>query len=465
MPELPEVETVKSILKPLLVGHKIESVEILYPKMILKSNLDFLSIVNKTFIDVKRIGKYLLLYLSDNLVILSHLRMEGKYILLNDNETRSGHSRIIFHLDKNVNVSYDDSRCFGIMKLITTDELSNEEMLTKLGPEPMEFNDDLKLKLFNKFQHSSLPIKVSIMDQTNISGLGNIYADEVLFASKINPLTPSKLITLKQINDIINNSIRVLNKAIELGGSTVKSYHAARGVDGKFQNELLAYGKVGSICPNCGYPFKKIRIGGRGTTFCPKCQKYPNDTTVFAIVGKIASGKSTALKFFKSLGYNTISADEIVKILYQKPDVILKIKRHFASAVINNVIDTKVLRDIINNSPIKKKQLENIIHPLVENELNEFIHHSHTKFTFIEVPLLFEANMDYLADKIIGISASKDVQIAHLHKRGVNDVEAYLKLNDNNTFDKNIAKMDYIVTPSDDINEFENKLKGIIESQ
>ena len=270
---------------------------------------------------------------------------------------------------------------------------------------------------------------------------------------------------LKQINDIINNSIRVLNKAIELGGSTVKSYHAARGVDGKFQNELLAYGKVGSICPNCGYPFKKIRIGGRGTTFCPKCQKYPNDTTVFAIVGKIASGKSTALKFFKSLGYNTISADEIVKILYQKPDIISKIKRHFALAVINNVVDTKVLRDIINNSPIKKKQLENIIHPLVENELNEFIHHSHTKFTFIEVPLLFEANMDYLADKIIGISASKDVQIAHLYKRGVTDVEAYLKLNDNNTFDKNIAKMDYIVTPSDDINEFENKLKGIIESQ
>ena len=216
MPELPEVETVKSILKPLLVGHKIESVEILYPKMILKSNLDFLSIVNKTFIDVKRIGKYLLLYLSDDLVIISHLRMEGKYILLNDNETRSGHSRIIFHLDKNVNVSYDDSRCFGIMKLVTTDELSNEEMLTKLGPEPMEFNDDLKLKLFNKFQHSSLPIKVSIMDQSNISGLGNIYADEVLFASKINPLTPSKLITLKQINDIINNSIRVLNKAINI---------------------------------------------------------------------------------------------------------------------------------------------------------------------------------------------------------------------------------------------------------
>ena len=102
---------------------------------------------------------------------------------------------------------------------------------------------------------------------------------------------------------------------------------------------------------------------------------------------------------------------------------------------------------------------------MVENELNEFIHHSHTKFTFIEVPLLFEANMDYLADKIIGISASKDVQIAHLYKRGVTDVEAYLKLNDNNTFDKNIAKMDYIVTPSDDINEFENKLKGIIESQ
>lgn len=465
MPELPEVETVKNILKPLLVGHTIESVDILYTKMILKSDLDFCSsLINKKFIDVKRIGKYLILILSDNLAIISHLRMEGKYILLNDNETKSKYSRVIFHLDKNVNVSYDDSRCFGIMKLVRTTELDKEEMLTKLGPEPMQFNNELEIELFKKLQRSNLPIKVSIMDQSNISGLGNIYADEVLFASKIHPLTPSKLISLEQVHLIITNSIRVLNKAIELGGSTIKSYHAARGVDGKFQNELLVYGKKGSNCPNCGYPFKKIRIGGRGTTFCPCCQKYPNNTIVIAIVGKIASGKSTALNYFKSLEYNVISADEIVKNLYSQEDGINKIKRHFALAVINNHINTSILRDIVINNPTKKKQLESIVHPLVENTLNDFIHNSNTKYTFIEVPLLFESHMDYLADYIIGITASKEVQVEHLIKRGVKNVEEYLKLNDTNTFDTNISKMNFIVSPNDDIKVFENSLKNIIDN-
>lgn len=461
MPELPEVETVKNTLKPLMINKTITMVEILYPKMILPSDLCFENdIINHKITDIRRIGKYLLFILDNELVLISHLRMEGKYILLNEDEVTRRHSRVIFHFDDHSRISYDDSRCFGIMKLVKLKDLDKEEMISKLGPEPMNIKDISQIKF--KLQKSNLPIKISIMDQSIISGLGNIYADEVLFASKINPLTPSKQITDTQINDIISNAKKVLLKAIELGGSTVKSYHSARGVDGKFQNELLAYGKKDSLCPSCGYHFKKIYVGGRGTTYCPCCQKYHFQTAVVGIVGKIASGKSTALSYFKYLGYDTISADEIVHNLYNEPNVIKSLSRYFKKAIIDGHIDKQSLKDILIKDLDKKSRLEKIIHPLVEEKIIEMLKNSQNVLTFIEVPLLFEANLDYLCDFIIGIDATNEMQVSFLKKRGCADIDNYLKLNESNNFENYKEKLDYIVEPNENIEVFKTELHNVL---
>lgn len=461
MPELPEVETVKRVLTPILVNNTITDVEILYPKMILSPLDDFkTNITNKRFVEIKRKGKYLLFFLSDDYVLISHLRMEGKYILLNKDENKTSHARVIFTLSNGTRISYDDTRCFGIMKLIKVNDLEHEEMLTKLGEEPFEVKDIKKLK--EKF-NSNLPIKATIMDQTVLAGIGNIYADEILFRTKINPLTPAKELTEKQIKDIVDTAIIVLNNAIELGGSTVKSYHAARNVDGKFQNELLAYGKKDALCPNCGYHFKKISVGGRGTTYCPKCQKLSTDKIVIGIVGKIASGKSTALNHFKELGYESISSDDIVHTLYEDQDVINKLSHRFKSAIINNSVDKTILRNIVLLDDKKKLTLEAIIHPLVEERLIKFIHNAKGHIVFIEVPLLFSANMDYLCDYIIGIDVNKEKQIANLKKRGVSNIEEYLELNKNNQFEENKDKIDFLTSDNITIPELKIELDNILD--
>ena len=461
MPELPEVETVRRILLPILKNRVIESVDVLYPKMILESKYDFTtSLKNAKFLDVKRKGKYLLFYLDNNLVLISHLRMEGKYIVLSENETKTSHARVIFHLDHNFNISYDDTRCFGIMKLISSSDVEKEEMLAKLGPEPFDIKD--YDSLLQKFSRITNPIKTAIMDQTIIAGLGNIYADEVLFLSKINPLTPAKKITKNQVEQIISNAVIVLNKAIELGGSTVKSYHAAKGVDGKFQNELLAYGKKDKKCPICDYQFKKIFVNGRGTTYCPRCQKLEFDTKVVAIVGKIASGKSTALNAVKALGYNVISSDEIVHNLYTLDSVKQTIARNFKNCLTNGEVDKSLLKEIVNENEKKKYKLESIIHPLVEHVLLENLSQSKTPLTFIEVPLLFEANLDYLADYIIGIDVSEEKQIENLKKRGVDDLTSYLKLNASTKFDANKSKMDFITSKDINVTYLEKEIMSFV---
>lgn len=274
MPELPEVETVRRVLKTWVIGKTIKSVDVFYEKII--ENIDFISfknkIINQKINDIGRIGKYLL-FILDDYVLLSHLRMEGKYYLIKDgkmDEKTNKHKIISFPLDDGTSLLYHDVRKFGRMKLLDKSSYGDDESLKRVGKEPFEIKDS---ELYEKIKLSNKTIKELLLDQSNMAGLGNIYVDEVLFASKIYPLKKGREINKKECKVIIENSIKVLNKAIELGGSTIKSYHSGNKVDGRFQNELNVYGKKGEKCPYCSSKIEKIVVGGRGTHYCPKCQK------------------------------------------------------------------------------------------------------------------------------------------------------------------------------------------------
>lgn len=274
MPELPEVETVRNVLKLWVNGRTIKSSSIYYEKVLENIRFsDFESkIANQKIHDVERIGKHLI-FILDDYVLLSHLRMEGKYYLIENNEMdekQNKHKIISFMLDDDKMLLYHDVRKFGKMKLLDKKDYLKDESLAKLGKEPFTMN---KKELYEKIKNSNKPIKELILDQTIMAGLGNIYADEVLFLSKLNPLKKGKEISLNKCQIIIDNSIIVLNKAIEAGGSTIRSYHSGHNVDGKFQNELNVYGKKGEKCPVCSSSIEKIVVGGRGTHYCPKCQK------------------------------------------------------------------------------------------------------------------------------------------------------------------------------------------------
>lgn len=271
MPELPEVETVKETLKKQLLFKKIIDTNIYYEKIIdFPSVNDFKNnIKNQTINNITRRGKWLMIEL-DNYYLLSHLRMEGKYFFRLPTDSINKHEHISLILDNGQELRYHDTRKFGRMHLIKKEDIDNYELLKELGLEP--WDDKLMVEyLKSKYKNKSLPIKTVLLDQSIIVGIGNIYADEILFLSNINPLKPSNKLTKKELQLIIDNTKRVLDKAIELGGTTIRSYTSSEGVHGRFQNELRVHGK--EICPICNSKILKIRVGGRGTYYCPKCQK------------------------------------------------------------------------------------------------------------------------------------------------------------------------------------------------
>ena len=273
MPELPEVETVKESLKCRLVGRKIKNVNILWDNIIAyPSKEEFIKDINdKIIIDIKRRGKFLLFDLDDY-YLLSHLRMEGKYFFKNHDDEINKHEHVIFDLDNDEELRYMDTRKFGKMYLIKKEDIDNIGPLKDLGLEPWDDNLNSEY-LINKYKNKRLPIKTVLLDQSIIVGIGNIYADEILFLSKINPLKKCNLLNKEECEKIIKYTKEVLENAIKMGGSTIRTYSSVDGVHGLFQNELLVHGKDKGTCPNCNNKIEKIRVGERGTYYCPKCQK------------------------------------------------------------------------------------------------------------------------------------------------------------------------------------------------
>lgn len=273
MPELPEVETVKESLKLRLNGRKIMSASVLWDNIIAypEKELFIKNIGNQIINDIKRRGKFLVFDLDDY-YLLSHLRMEGKYFFKNSSDDILKHEHVIFKLDNGEELRYMDTRKFGKMYLIKKEDINEIGPLKDLGLEPWDDNLNSKY-LLDKYSKKKLPIKTILLDQSIIVGIGNIYADEILFLSKINPLKLCNLICEKEANDIVKYTREVLEKAIEMGGTTIRTYSSVDGVHGLFQKELLVHGKDKGNCPVCNNKINKIRVGGRGTYFCDKCQK------------------------------------------------------------------------------------------------------------------------------------------------------------------------------------------------
>lgn len=272
MPEIAEVRTVARTLNKRIVGRNIIDVNIIYDKII-EDDANYFKemVVGKTITKVDNYGKWLFIELGD-ITILSHLRMEGKYFIKDSNDEITKHEHIIFNLDDNTDLRYHDTRKFGRMLIVNTEDIYKTKEISKLGIEP----DDNSLSesyLFENISKKRLPIKTLLLDQTIINGLGNIYVDEVLYAAKIHPETLGVDITLDDCKKIKEYAKSIIIKATESGGTTIRSYTSSLNVYGTYQTYLQVHTKVGNKCNICGSIIKKIVVGGRGTYFCPNCQK------------------------------------------------------------------------------------------------------------------------------------------------------------------------------------------------
>ena len=271
MPELPEVETVKEALKRKILNRKIVDVNVLYNNIIEYPKVTSFKeeILNETINDIKRRGKWLV-FVLDNYYLLSHLRMEGKYNIRGKDEEITKHEHVIFYLDDNTSLRYNDTRKFGRMYLIKKEDFLTCKPIKDLGLEPFS-NELTKEYLKEKYKKLNKPIKTIILDQSIIVGIGNIYADEILFLSRINPLTLASELDDNDLDNIIKYTKEVLSSAIKSGGTTIRSYTSEEGVHGRFQQNLLVHTK--EICPVCNNKIEKIKVGSRGTYYCSNCQK------------------------------------------------------------------------------------------------------------------------------------------------------------------------------------------------
>ena len=271
MPELPEVETVRRTLQKQVCGKGIKKVKVHYANMVENVEVSFFeqNLVGQEIIDVKRRGKWLLFELNDY-YLLSHLRMEGKYFLREETDERLAHEHVTITFTDHTDLRYLDTRKFGRMLLVLKEYLNDCRPMKELGLEPWDVNLTPSY-LKEKYQRKRLPIKTVLLDQSIITGIGNIYADEILFLSGLHPLCVCSDLQEVELRNIIDQTRVVLKQAIVDGGTTIRSYTSSEGVHGRFQQHLYVHGL--DECKVCHGKIDKIKVGGRGTYYCSVCQK------------------------------------------------------------------------------------------------------------------------------------------------------------------------------------------------
>ena len=281
MPELPEVETVKRGLAGLLAGETIESVELRRKDLRIPFPKHFASRLQGRKIErVERRAKYLLFYLEDGLVLLAHLGMSGRFrveggkpvgdraFYNNDSPSNDRHDHVVFRLSSRRRLIYNDARRFGLMELLAANDLVAR--FNKIGIEPLsKAFDDTRLR--NLLADKKAPIKIALIDQELIAGIGNIYACEALYEARISPLKPAGKITKSQSARLVTAIKTILKRAIEFGGSSLRDFHDAQGESGAFQREFSVYDRTGKPCPRCGTKIERFVQTGRSTFHCRRC--------------------------------------------------------------------------------------------------------------------------------------------------------------------------------------------------
>ena len=277
MPELPEVETIRSRLAPALMGRRFEHVQIFDPRLTRPEPPEAVAsaLEGERIVDVGRRGKYLVFAFASGRHLLVHLRMTGNVL----HPAPAGpeddpYVRAVVNLDNGSDVAYRDVRRFGTWALIEPGELDEYFAARRLGGEPLERSFTAKA-LAKALAGRRAPVKAALLDQRAAAGIGNIYADEALWYARVHPLMPAGELGDEQVAALRRGIRRALELGIARQGATLRDYRGADGEQGRMQKEFRVYGRAGEPCPRCGTPIEKIRAGGRGTWYCPACQPAP----------------------------------------------------------------------------------------------------------------------------------------------------------------------------------------------
>lgn len=284
MPELPEVETIKLGLQKYVIGHKIIDVEIKAPNIFEGDKKDIIGAKIKA---IRRIGKGLIIDLDNDYSLAIHIKLTGQLVFRDDKTKNIPISKekvgsipnkfthIVFYLDKNAKLYYNDQRRFGWIRVVKTKDIMDMKFFKTMGPEPFGYGEGpaLTIEMFkNILRGRTTKIKPLIMDQEKIGGIGNIYANDALFEAKIDPKKSSKSLTDKEVEKLFESIHNVMEKGFKYGGASEMTFVNVLGQTGEYQRYSLVYGKNNSMCAECKGKIEFEKIAGRGTYYCPNCQ-------------------------------------------------------------------------------------------------------------------------------------------------------------------------------------------------
>ena len=270
MPELPEVETIRTEISPSIIGRRIDGVQVFWERMVREPSLDEFrrGVTGQRIVGVDRRGKYLLIRLGSGYTLVVHLKMSGALIVGKPEDEPPRYTHAIIDLDGRVRIFFRDPRKFGLMRLAKDDA----SVVGRLGPEPLEpgFTPDVLGKLL---AGRKAPIKALLTDQDLLAGVGNMYADEALYEARIHPLRTGGSLSKAEIARLHKAVLKVLVAGIGNKGASIENYLRPDGSKGTAHNEFKVAHQRKATCPHCGTPIQRIAVRNRGTYFCPKCQK------------------------------------------------------------------------------------------------------------------------------------------------------------------------------------------------
>jgi formamidopyrimidine-DNA glycosylase len=282
MPELPEVEAIKTQLNKYLQNHIIQSVEVKNRRIFQGEESN---VIGGKFKTARRFGKVTSMDFDNGYSVVTHVKMTGQFVYRGPNlknpsplspKVAGGvpgvHTHVVFNLNNDGKLYFNDLRRFAWMKVVPTSGVEELDFIKKLGPEPFK---DLTKELFKEIVlKNKRTIKVILMDQSKMGGIGNIYANDALFLAKISPERKANTLTNQEAEELYDAIITVLKTGIEKGGASENAFVTPDGTEGNYQDHSLVYARVGQLCPNgCGQKIQKKMLGGRGTFYCSNCQK------------------------------------------------------------------------------------------------------------------------------------------------------------------------------------------------
>jgi len=273
VPELPEVETIKNELLPHILGHRVNGVTLFWEGIVRQPSVEeFCSrLIGQRLTGIARRGKYLIFSLTSGEVLIIHLKMTGSLLVGQDSSEPPKYTRAIIHLDKDINIFFRDPRKLGVMRLVE----DASSVVGKLGPEPLEAGFTPQV-LAQRLANRTAPIKALLCDQTFIAGIGNMYADEALFAARIHPLRSGGSLSSEEVERLHRAIQQVLWSAIGNKGASTDTYFRPDGTRGTAHFQFqVAHRLSGKLCPLCGTPIERVPIRNRGSYFCPECQPEP----------------------------------------------------------------------------------------------------------------------------------------------------------------------------------------------